>query len=226
MNKWTKKELNFLKKNYNKFQSDYIAKKLNRSRESVLHKASNLKLKKILGIKFSQRDFLKSIKTSKSHTEAMSKLGYKNRCGSINNSTGVKYFKLVEKLSPNISHFSLSSRSANKKSQIGSSIESFYNFYKRSANKRRYSFSLSLNDFLNLVKNKCYYCNSIGEEKKFTNSKIPLICCGIDRRDNAKGYSKENCVPCCKNCNFMKKTLSEKDFINHIKKILTFYKEN
>jgi 5-methylcytosine-specific restriction endonuclease McrA len=27
---------------------------------------------------------------------------------------------------------------------------------------------------------------------------------GIDRKDNEKGYTEENCVPCCKRCNGIK----------------------
>jgi hypothetical protein len=41
----------------------------------------------------------------------------------------------------------------------------------------------------------------------------------LDRVDNTKGYSKNNCTVCCKVCNRMKYTLSSVDFIAHIKKI-------
>lgn len=33
------------------------------------------------------------------------------------------------------------------------------------------------------------------------------------------GYFKENVVPCCKTCNFMKLRLSQEDFVKHIQKI-------
>ena len=42
---------------------------------------------------------------------------------------------------------------------------------------------------------------------------------GIDRYDSKLGYTIENSVPCCKNCNRAKSDLSFEDFKLHIKKI-------
>jgi hypothetical protein len=42
---------------------------------------------------------------------------------------------------------------------------------------------------------------------------------GIDRLDNAEGYTKENCVPCCAEVNFAKGTMNQKDFINLCKEV-------
>ena len=42
---------------------------------------------------------------------------------------------------------------------------------------------------------------------------------GIDRIDSSKGYSVDNCVPCCAKCNYAKHDLSIDDFKNHIEKI-------
>jgi hypothetical protein len=36
---------------------------------------------------------------------------------------------------------------------------------------------------------------------------------GIDRVVNSVGYTLENCVPCCSNCNRAKSTLSRQEFI-------------
>lgn len=54
-----------------------------------------------------------------------------------------------------------------------------------------------------MVKSPCFYCNSPVQERLH----------GIDRMDNTKGYCLENCVPCCKECNFMKKALDAHTFI-------------
>ena len=51
-----------------------------------------------------------------------------------------------------------------------------------------------------------------------------LNYCGIDRIDNYKPYIKENCVACCNICNRMKLEMNLFDFMNHIKKIIGFYK--
>jgi hypothetical protein len=42
---------------------------------------------------------------------------------------------------------------------------------------------------------------------------------GIDRVDNTLGYSKENCVSCCKICNYMKQVLTLEEFYSHIRRI-------
>jgi 5-methylcytosine-specific restriction endonuclease McrA len=35
---------------------------------------------------------------------------------------------------------------------------------------------------------------------------------GIDRKNNSLEYTLENCVPCCRQCNFAKQGLSEIEF--------------
>lgn len=47
-------------------------------------------------------------------------------------------------------------------------------------------------------------CNYCGIEK----------CNGIDRVDSNKGYVEDNCVGCCKRCNFMKYTMGQKQFLD------------
>ena len=75
------------------------------------------------------------------------------------------------------------------------------------AKRRGYEFSLSFEDFDAITSRSCFYC---GENEKRI---------GIDRIDNSIGYTKENSVSCCKICNYMKRTMTKEDFLNHIKKI-------
>ena len=70
-----------------------------------------------------------------------------------------------------------------------------YQTYKNSEKKRNIKFLLSENEFLSLVIQNCYYCNT---------KSISSIPNGIDRIDSKKCYYFENCVPCCKYCNFVK----------------------
>jgi hypothetical protein len=42
---------------------------------------------------------------------------------------------------------------------------------------------------------------------------------GVDRVENSLGYSVDNCVACCKICNWMKLTLSVDEFKAHVIKI-------
>jgi len=45
---------------------------------------------------------------------------------------------------------------------------------------------------------------------------------GIDRLDSSRGYILENCVPCCKVCNYAKRNMSVNDFLNWIKKVYNY----
>lgn len=80
--------------------------------------------------------------------------------------------------------------------------------YKKSAKKRNLSFNITELDCIPYFNTLCYYCNN----------QIKGI--GIDRIDNNIGYELENLVPCCYQCNIMKHTSSQENFINHIKLIL------
>jgi hypothetical protein len=86
-------------------------------------------------------------------------------------------------------------------------IEGGYRMLVARAKKKNYQCDLSLEYFRELSEKPCAYC---GESK---------LRRGIDRVDNKKGYTKDNSVPCCKLCNFMKKALAVEDFLLHIKKI-------
>jgi hypothetical protein len=42
---------------------------------------------------------------------------------------------------------------------------------------------------------------------------------GIDRIDNARGYERDNIVPCCKFCNRAKSAMPQKEFIDLVRRI-------
>lgn len=94
------------------------------------------------------------------------------------------------------------------------SITENYKIYQRSANYRNLFFSINQNDYESLVKNPCYYCGMI-QERGFN---------GIDRLNQSIGYIQDNCVSCCKMCNYMKGSLNEKVFVNRVEHILNFNK--
>jgi hypothetical protein len=87
-----------------------------------------------------------------------------------------------------------------------------YNVYKRSASYKNLDFTITYDDYVNIVDKDCYYCETI-QEKGFN---------GIDRKDQTKGYLLDNCVSCCKMCNYMKGSCSDEVFIKRIEHILTF----
>jgi transposase len=103
------------------------------------------------------------------------------------------------------------------KNHIKDPVEQFIKIYKQGAAKRSLDFHLTREAFESLINRSCYYCGSSPALRKVNGS--DLICNGIDREDNNKGYYIGNCLPCCKICNIMKSTLSRDEFIEHCRKI-------
>lgn len=88
--------------------------------------------------------------------------------------------------------------------------------YKNSAKKRGHGFLLSEEEFSEIILKECYYCgekSSLCLEDKY-RSDGDLYYNGIDRVDNTLGYTKDNCVPCCRYCNMAKHTRSHDEFID------------
>lgn len=97
-----------------------------------------------------------------------------------------------------------------------------YRSYKADALDRNMVFELTLEQFTLLTSTSCFYCGVVP-----TNSYLPgnrlhygaYIYNGIDRKDNTIGYVFNNCVACCKICNYAKKTMSAQEYIDHCKAI-------
>lgn len=95
-----------------------------------------------------------------------------------------------------------------------------WNGYKHSAKGRGYSFKLSESQIMEMVQADCYWCGCKPAVKSFSAlGGSSLACHGIDRRDNNLGYTPENCVPCCEQCNRAKLTYSEEQFKAWVKKL-------
>ena len=101
-----------------------------------------------------------------------------------------------------------------KKSAQESSFNELYYKYKETARNRLLDFAISRDEFRILTQQKCYYCGiepkQIRKGRKNING--DYIHNGIDRVDSDIGYILENCVPCCKICNYAKRNLSVNEF--------------
>lgn len=86
-----------------------------------------------------------------------------------------------------------------------------YKSYRVQSKKRNREFSLSLNDFTEIINRNCMYCGEIS--------------LGIDRLDNKLGYTLNNSKPCCGECNKMKRDMSFIEFIKKCHKISQTYKD-
>ena len=96
-----------------------------------------------------------------------------------------------------------------------------YAKYEFGAKKRGLIFDLSKEIFKLLCLGNCDYCGIApsNTEADYGRKNGKFIYNGIDRIDNAIGYVKENCVTCCKICNYMKRTMGREAFLKHIEAI-------
>ena len=88
-------------------------------------------------------------------------------------------------------------------------LVSLVNQKKQVAIQRNKSWDLSRIDAAKLLTQECSYCSFKGDINEM----------GIDRIDSSLGYESNNCVSCCKTCNFAKNSMSVEDFKSWITKI-------
>lgn len=96
----------------------------------------------------------------------------------------------------------------------------YFKQYIDNAKRRKFSFSLTFDEFYDIIHRPCHYCGSIDEEKSCGSYKFNVN--GVDRIDSLLGYEKSNVVPCCSTCNRMKLNLTIEAFYDKIKQILTY----
>ncbi|CAM9159816.1 unnamed protein product, partial [Hapterophycus canaliculatus] len=81
--------------------------------------------------------------------------------------------------------------------------------FQEQARRRNITVSISFDEYSSIVRTACWYCGD------FTYKGYS----GIDRVQNAGTYQQGNVVASCKTCNFMKGSLSVKEFLGKIKDI-------
>lgn len=113
-------------------------------------------------------------------------------------------------------------RGGYNKLQTGESCaRQLYNNYKNRAKKRYYEWEIDFETFKNITKRDCFYC---GEKPLQVQYGFELngvyVYNGIDRIDNDEGYTIENIVACCGDCNRIKTSKSTDEFFKKIKKIV------
>jgi hypothetical protein len=98
--------------------------------------------------------------------------------------------------------------------QRNDNIEYHFVNYKRSAETKQLEFTLTQENFMDIVILPCYYCGII-QSKGFN---------GLDRLDSSKGYVMDNVVTCCEMCNMMKGCLGPTIFIHRAEHIVSYLK--
>jgi len=92
--------------------------------------------------------------------------------------------------------------------------------YIKEAKRKKIPFTLKREEFRDLTQKNCHYCETIPSQirnRRFSNG--VYIYKGIDRKDNTRGYTLSNSLPCCFICNRAKGNMEYKDFILWIKRI-------
>ena len=112
-----------------------------------------------------------------------------------------------------------------KKEESVAAFNEVYGSYQRVAKKRGYSFDLSREEFRLLTSNNCFYCNAPPSNKMQRATRNgSFTYSGIDRIDSNEGYKLDNVVSCCAVCNGMKMSMTQNEFISHIKRMLSMSK--
>lgn len=98
------------------------------------------------------------------------------------------------------------------------------------AKQRGIPVEIDFETFAELSIKPCYYCgcepNKRVEDKRHGNkrqrrrvSDTTIYYNGLDRIDNSRGYTADNVVPCCTQCNYSKRTMSMEDFREWAKRL-------
>lgn len=113
---------------------------------------------------------------------------------------------------------------------VEATINYQYTTHKNAA-KEMLSQPLLKEDWKEIVLQPCYYCGKIDTRNYKIKRKEGILppeeikkfnveMNGVDRLDSSKGYIKENCVSCCRQCNWMKNDYSKEEFFNKILEIV------
>jgi hypothetical protein len=108
----------------------------------------------------------------------------------------------------------LSGNKIGRKTQGQSGFTQLYTGYKQNAKRKGNEFSLTKEQFRQLVTSNCFYCNrppnqvrnpmGVTNISKDTLEHGKFIYNGIDRKDNSIGYIIDNVIPCCMRDNYIK----------------------
>jgi len=109
-------------------------------------------------------------------------------------------------------------------SRLEAAFNQVYAAYCCGAKYRGFSWALSKKEFLALIGKNCFYCDDPPQNRRYGHMSRhlpvdPLIYGGVDRVDSKLGYFKENCVPCCAQCNTAKNKTPQKEFLAWVAKV-------
>jgi hypothetical protein len=99
--------------------------------------------------------------------------------------------------------------------------------YKYSSKNRNIDFCLQKDDVRNLIQQNCFYCGIEPYQVVKSNcNNGDTVYNGIDRIDSSKGYTLDNCVPCCGRCNVAKLAMPREEFLEWIERVYNYSIKN
>lgn len=100
-----------------------------------------------------------------------------------------------------------------------------YGGIKKVANDRKIKFDLTPEEARRIVTSKCYYCgiDPCQTRKCLARLNGNFVYNGVDRLDSSVGYNPTNCVPCCKTCNYAKRTMTVDEFKSWIWRVASCF---
>jgi hypothetical protein len=95
-----------------------------------------------------------------------------------------------------------------------------YGMVKARKTAKEKGFNLTIEQFIEISKQNCFYCNDL---PTLTKGHRPwsthILTNGLDRVDSSVGYLYNNVVACCKFCNFAKLDKTEEEFYSWVKRL-------
>lgn len=99
-------------------------------------------------------------------------------------------------------------------------LKQLFRIAQKSPKRHGYAWTLTLEEYISVIYNPCYYCNNRLGTKVYSAA-------GLDRVDNSKFYSIDNVVSCCEACNSIKRELlTQNEAKAGIEAVLTFREQN
>jgi hypothetical protein len=87
---------------------------------------------------------------------------------------------------------------------IRAGVHRIFSSYRYRCQKRNIFFDLTIEQFYKLSQELCSYCGAVPANQERPNG---YTYNGLDRKDNRKGYTPQNSVPCCARCNAIKSNI-------------------